>query len=173
MTTPGAPPSPARPSIWRSLPPGWGRIGRAVEHFVLRLLAHNAFETAASVAFWFFLSLVPLLVLAGYLVGLVARSRGVDDLVGPLLDVVPESAEALIRSELERLAGARGATVAPLGVLGFLWTASSGLHNLMDVCEATVSVKRRAWWQQLRSLSASWLGRRRASRWPAFWPGSS
>jgi membrane protein len=123
---------------------------------VLRLLAHNAFETAAAVAFWFFLSLVPLLVLAGYLVGQVARSRGVDDLVGPLLEVVPGTAEGLIRSELERLAGARGTSIAPLGVLGFLWTASSGLHNLMDVCEATVSVKRRAWWKQ-RTIALGWV----------------
>lgn len=126
------------------------------EQFVLRLLAHNAFETAASVAFWFFLSLVPLLVLAGYLVGQVARARGVDDLVGPLLEVVPGSAEGLLRSELERLAGAHGTSLAPLGVVGFLWTASSGLHNLMDVCEATVSVKRRAWWKQ-RALALGWV----------------
>jgi membrane protein len=132
------------------------RAAFALERFVLRLLAHNAFETAASVAFWLFLSLVPLLVLAGYLVGLVARARGVDELVGPLLEVVPGSAEALIRSELERLARARGTSVAPLGVAGFLWTASSGLHNLMDVCEATVSVKRRAWWKQ-RGIALGWV----------------
>jgi membrane protein len=122
----------------------------------LRLLAHNAFETAAAVAFWFFLSLVPLLVLAGYLVGQVARARGVDDLVGPLLEVVPGSAETLIRAELERLAGAHATSLAPLGVVGFLWTASSGLHNLMDVCEATVSVKRRPWWKQ-RVLAIGWV----------------
>ena len=121
-------PSPAaRPSSTRP-----ATAARQVERFVLRLLAHNAFETAAAVAFWFFLSLVPLLVLAGYLVGQVARARGVDALVGPLLEVVPGTAEDLIRSELERLAGARGTSVAPLGVVGFLWTASSGLHNLME-----------------------------------------
>jgi uncharacterized BrkB/YihY/UPF0761 family membrane protein len=133
-----------------------GRPSFLGERFVLRLLAHNAFETAASVAFWFFLSLVPLLVLAGYLVGQVARTRGVDDLVGPLLEVVPGTAEGLIRTELERLAGSRGTSIAPLGVVGFLWTASSGLHNLMDVCEATVSVARRPWWKQ-RAIALAWV----------------
>jgi membrane protein len=127
-----------------------------VERVVLRLLAHNAFETAAAVAFWFFLSLVPLLVLAGFLVGQVARARGVDQLVGPLLDVIPGSAEGLIRSELDRLAGARATSVAPLGVVGFLWTASSGLHNLMDVLEATVRVARRPWWKQ-RAVALVWV----------------
>jgi membrane protein len=130
-------------------------VARA-ERLVLRLIAHNAFEAAASVAFWFFLSLVPLLVLAGFLVGQVARARGVDDLVGPLLGVVPDSAESLIRSELERLAGARGTTLAPLGTLGFLWTASSGLHNLMDAFETTVKARRRQWWKQ-RVIALAWL----------------
>jgi membrane protein len=143
--------SPAAPKAPRS-----PRLAALPERFVLRLLAHNAFETAAAVAFWFFLSLVPLLVLVGYFVGQVARTRGVDDLVGPLLEVVPGSAEGLIRSELERLAGARGASVAPLGVVGFLWTASSGLHNLMDVCESVVSVKRRPWWKQ-RLIALGWV----------------
>jgi membrane protein len=142
----------------KSAPDDRGAGSRAFvgERFVLRLLAHNAFETAAAMAFWFFLSLVPLLVLAGFLVGQVARSRGVDELVGPLLEVVPGTAEGLIRSELERLAGAHGTSLAPLGVVGFLWTASSGLHNLMDVCEATVSVKRRAWWMQ-RAIALGWV----------------
>jgi membrane protein len=126
------------------------------ERLVLRLLAHNAFEAAASVAFWFFLSVMPLLVIAGFFVGQVARTRGVDDLVGPLLEVVPDSAESLIRSELERLAGGRGASLAPVGILGFLWTASSGLHNLMDAFEATVKAPRRAWWKQ-RAIALGWL----------------
>ena len=51
----------------------------------------RALESAASKAFWFFLSVVPLLVLLGYFVGQVARARGVDVLVEPLLDIVPKS----------------------------------------------------------------------------------
>jgi membrane protein len=112
------------------------------------LMDHDAFEAAASIAFWFFLSLVPLLVLVGFLVGHVARTRGVDTLVGPLLEIVPGSAEGLVRKELERLAGANAAPLAPLGVGGFLWTASSGLHALMDVFEKAVPVERRPWWKQ-------------------------
>jgi membrane protein len=120
------------------------------------LLEHDAFGAAASIAFWFFLSLVPLLVLAGFLVGQVARAKGMDALMGPLLDVVPDSAEDIVRSELERLAGSRAASVAPLGVLGFLWTASSGLHNLMDVLEVAVHARRQDWWWQ-RVLALGWV----------------
>jgi membrane protein len=91
----------------------------------------------------------------GFLVGQVARARGVDALLAPLLDLVPGSAESLVRSELERLAGG-SASIAPLGVIGFLWTASSGLHNLMDVFEIAVRAARRSWWKQ-RAIALGWV----------------
>jgi membrane protein len=117
---------------------------------------HHAFEAAAAIAFWFFLSLVPLLVLAGFLVGQVVRTRGVDALVGPLLDVIPGTAEGIVRAEVERLAGGNTAPLAPLGAAGYLWTASSGLHNLMDVFETAGQLKRRSWWKQ-RTLALGWV----------------
>jgi membrane protein len=144
-----ASPSPAT-AAWQ------GRALRLAQRFVQGLRAHNAFEAAASIAFWFFLSVVPLLVLVGFLVGQVARTRGVDALLSPLLDVVPGSAESLVRSELERLAGGSTSSIAPLGVIGFLWTASSGLHNLMDVFEIAVQAARRSWWKQ-RVMALGWV----------------
>jgi membrane protein len=123
--------------------------------FVRGFRAHDGFEAAASIAFWFFLSLVPLLVLLGFLVGRVARSHGVDALLGPLLDVIPGTAEDIVRRELERLAGSTS-SLAPLGVAGFLWTASSGLHNLMDVFETTSSARGRPWWKQ-RAIALVWV----------------
>jgi membrane protein len=126
-----------------------GRVVRAMGH-------DGALEAAAAVAFWFFLSLLPLLVVVGFLVGLVARTRGVDALVGPLLDVVPATAEEIVRSEVERMAGAHTAPLAPLGVAGYLWTASSGLHHLMDVVEVAARAKRRPWWKQ-RGIALGWV----------------
>jgi membrane protein len=131
------------------------RLLSFVRRFVLGFRAHRGFEAAASIAFWFFLSFVPLLLLLGFLVGQVARSRGVDALLGPLLDVIPPSTEDLLRKELERMAGST-ASVAPLGVAGYLWTASSGLHNLMDVFEATSNARGRPWWQQ-RVMALAWV----------------
>ena len=132
-----------------------GRALRASHRFVDALRAHNAYEAAAAIAFWFFLSLLPLLVLLGFLVSQVARSRGVDALLAPLLDVIPGTAEDIVRKELERMEGST-TTVAPLGVVGFLWTASSGLHNLMDVFEAAAKVDPRPWWKQ-RAIALGWV----------------
>jgi membrane protein len=112
------------------------------------LLEHNALEAASSIAFWFFLSFIPALVFAGFVLGQLARSRGVHALLDALFDVAPSGATAIIASELERMAGASGTALGPIGVVGFLWTSSSGIHNLMDVFEIAVRVKRRPWWKQ-------------------------
>jgi membrane protein len=139
-----------------ALPIRWKRALQWLGRLYLALTAHNSFETAAAIAFWFFLSLVPLLVLLGWLVGQFARSRGVDTLVTPLLEVIPDTAEDIVRKELERMAsGTTG--VAPLGVIGYFWTASSGLHNLMDVFETAARVvRRRPWWLQ-RVIALGWV----------------
>ena len=120
------------------------------------LAVHDAFKSAAAVAFWLFLSLVPLFVFLGFLVGQVARRRGVDALLGPVLDVIPAASEGLVRDEIRRLAGRSAAPLAPVSVASYLWTASSGLHNLMDLFEAMVRAARRAYWKQ-RALALAWV----------------
>lgn len=131
------------------------RALRFARRFVDGLRSHGGLDAAASIAFWFFLSLVPLLVLLGFLVGQVARSRGVDTLLAPLLDVVPATAEDIVRKEIERMEGS-ASSLAPVVVAGYFWTASSGLHNLMDVFEAAAKVDPRPWWKQ-RVIALVWV----------------
>lgn len=121
------------------------RVSRGVTR---GLISHDAFKSAAAVAFWLFLSLAPLFVFLGFLVGQVARRRGVDALLGPALEVIPAASEALVREELGRLAGRNATSLAPLSVAGFLWTASSGVQNLMDVFETMVRAAPRVYWKQ-------------------------
>src|SRR5271170_2683816 len=107
---------------------------RRVNQFVDAVAAHHGFDGAASIAFWFFMSLVPLLVFAGWILGAVARSKGADFLLNPVLDLLPgAAAESLVREQIERMSRPGSDPIAPLAILGFLWSSSSGLHNLMDV----------------------------------------
>ncbi len=141
----------------RTPPPGrLERAARGAIAFARALQQHDAFEVAGSIAFWFFLSLVPLLVLLGYVVASVARARGMDELFAPIFEVVPPATEGLIRKEIERLAGPGAGSVAPVGFIGFLWTSSSGVHNMMDAFERSVGARRRAWWQQ-RTIAVLWV----------------
>ncbi|HSY25166.1 MAG TPA: YihY/virulence factor BrkB family protein [Polyangiaceae bacterium] len=115
--------------------------------FARGLEAHDAFNVAASIAYRLFLSLVPLLVIVGYFIGRFARARGVDQVLGPLLDVIPPGAEELVHKELDRMASGGSESLAPLAIAGFLWSASSGCHSLMGALETAVHAKPRPWWK--------------------------
>jgi membrane protein len=120
---------------------------------------HDALVAAPAMAFHFFLSLMPLLVFVGYIVGLIARRRGVDAVLSPLLDNLPATAEAVVKKEVERLAGAgwsAGTALGPVAAATFLWIASGGTHGLMNAIETVVGAPRRPWWKK-RLIAVAWV----------------
>ncbi|MEO8798957.1 MAG: YhjD/YihY/BrkB family envelope integrity protein, partial [Polyangiaceae bacterium] len=124
---------------------------------VLRALReHDAFSAAGAMAFQFFLSMIPLLVLAGFVVGRLVRLRGVAPVMDPVLDLLPQAAGDLVKRELEGMAGAGAAPVAPLSVIGFLLVASNGTHAMMNVFERAFHAHRRPWWKK-RLIASVWL----------------
>jgi membrane protein len=135
------------PPLPKSAPLG-ARALRAVVRLGHGLWVHDATGAASSMAFNFFLSVIPLLVIVGFVLGQFIRRRGVDEFMGPLLDTVPATSADIIRHELERLAGASATSMAPLSAVGFLWLTSSGTHHVMDVFETAVHAPPRPWWKQ-------------------------
>lgn len=144
-----APPLPASAPRWRRIVRGVYRLGHG-------LVLHDVLLAAPAMAFHFFLSLLPLLVFVGYVVGLIARRRGVDAVLSPVLDNLPATAEAVVRKEVERLAGSGGAALGPVAAGSFLWIASGGTHGLMNAVETVIGAPRRAWWKK-RALSLAWV----------------
>jgi uncharacterized BrkB/YihY/UPF0761 family membrane protein len=136
--------------------PMWRRIVRSVHRLGHGLVLHDALLAAAAMAFHFFLSLLPLLVFVGFIVGLIARRRGVDVVLSPVLDNLPSTAEAIVKTEVQRLAGAGGATLGPVAALSFLWVASGGTHGLINAVETVVGAPRRPWLRK-RLLSLAWV----------------
>jgi uncharacterized BrkB/YihY/UPF0761 family membrane protein len=132
-------------------------VVRGVERLVHGLIAHNAGDAAPAMAFHFFLSLIPLLVLVGFVVGQFARQGGVDALLGPAIETAPDAVEQIVRMELARMAGGASApSIAPLSVLGFLWLAATGTHGLMDAFEVAAGAPRRPWWKK-RIIALVWV----------------
>lgn len=115
---------------------------------------HGVFRAAPAMAFHFFLSLLPLLVFAGYVLGLVAQRKGVAAVLGILLDTLPPTAEAVVKNEVSNLASAD--RLGPLAAVGFLWVASGGVHGLMNAVEMVVGAPCRAWWRQ-RLFALGWV----------------
>jgi uncharacterized BrkB/YihY/UPF0761 family membrane protein len=148
-----------RGRIWPPLPPDapfYKRFLRAVVRLVQGLHYHRAMRTAPAMAFHFFLSLLPAFVFIGFIVGAIARRRGVNAVMAPLIDNMPATTEVIIKNQLGRLAGADAHRLGPLAAAGFLWVASSGIHGLMDAVETVVGARGRPWWKQ-RLLSIAWV----------------
>lgn len=136
--------------------PRWRRVRRAVFRLGHGLVLHDVLLAAPAMAFHFFLSLLPLLVFVGYVVGLIARRRGVDAVLSPVLDNLPATADTIVRKEVERLAGAGGTTLGPVAAGTFLWIASGGTHGLMNAVENVIGAPRRSWLKK-RLLSLAWV----------------
>lgn len=133
------------------------KLWQRTRHLGKGLVAHNALSHASAMAFQFFLSLVPLLALVGYVLGHLVRARGIEALMAPVFELFPPDASKLVREQLEGLGGSVSAPAAPVAVVGFLFVATTGTHHLMDVFEVMVGAARRPWWTQ-RLVALVWLG---------------
>jgi membrane protein len=134
-----------------------GRLWRLTRKVVQGLFVHHAFDHAATMAFYFFLGMIPLLVFAGLLVGNVVQREGAEELTGPLYRAMPRAASELLRHELYEIADANAGSIAPLSIAGFLWLTTNGVHNLMDVFEILVGAQPRTWFRQ-RLIAVMWVG---------------
>jgi membrane protein len=119
------------------------------------LFVHHAFDHAATMAFYFFLGTIPLLVVAGLLLGhLLVGGNAL--LAAPLEQLVPRATADLIREELRAVSEASAPSIAPLSVVGFIWLTSNGFHNLMDVFELLIGARPRSWPRQ-RTIAIVWV----------------
>ncbi len=159
-THPAAPAAPQRAPQPPLAHPETAHFGpQALRFFglILRgMWVHSAIDSAASMAFNFFLSLIPLMVLVGFVLGHLIRTNGVDAFMAPLLDTIPDTSAALVRRELQRLAGASSGSIAPLSVVTFFWLASSGVSHMMRVFEKVMHAPPRPWWKQ-RALAVAYV----------------
>lgn len=131
------------PWLTRDLP---RRAYGFTQRVIRGLLEHSALDHAASMSFYFFLGMIPLLVFAGHLLANAIDSF--EHLALTLLQLAPPSVADLIVSQLRAIAGQQSRSVAPLSLLGFLILTSNGVHNLMDVLELVTRAPHRPWWKQ-------------------------
>jgi membrane protein len=123
----------ARPLAW--LRCVWTRIDRS-----------RSFGLAAEMAFWVFLSLLPLAAVAGLAAAKLAT--GSWSTAAPLLQSLPLATRELIRTELGRVAAWNGGKVGVTAGLVFIWLASSGVHSIFDGIELESEAGPRPWWMK-------------------------
>ncbi len=112
----------------------------------------NTLGLAAQVAFWLFLSLLPLAAVAGYILARLTTEHVA--LQAAVLDAFPIQARELVASELTAVVTGRRGTVGPLAAAAFVWLASGGVHAVFDALECQVGVERPWWKKKLLAIAA-------------------
>jgi hypothetical protein len=112
------------------------------------LWAHDLFDRAASLSYYFLFALFPALLFLTAILGLVPGPKLMDHLLDYVARVLPADAASLLSKTLgEAVKGARGSLVS-LGVLGALWGASSGMVSISHALNVAFEVRdTRTWWR--------------------------
>ena len=119
------------------------RAGRALLLMIDVLDQHHAPIAASAIAFDAFLSLVPLAAFAGMVMHRLHES---DMILRPLLRASPAPVAELVERAASRLSDDNAAVIAPVSIVAFIWTTSSGLSTAMSVFEKMFNSPERPWW---------------------------
>ena len=98
----------------------------------------DVFGSAAKLAYFFLLALFPLLIFLTSVVGFLPEVQ--DSLLDGLARVAPPEAMKLVRETLSDVVSHRSEGLLSLGLIGTLWSASSGIASLMDALNKAYGV---------------------------------
>lgn len=110
----------------------------------------NTLGLAAQMAFWVFLSLVPLAAVAGFAAARFAATH--NDVLEPIKRSVPPAVAELVIPQVNHVASWNGG-VAPIALAIFVWLASSGIHAAFDAIDAQVGTCRPWWKKRLNAIA--------------------
>ena len=122
-----------------------------VKEFVSEIERSRATGRAAEMAFWLFLSLIPLAAVAGLIIARIAVSSAD---VTSLLASLPGETRELVARQLHHVAAWNGGSVAAPAALVFVWLGSGGIHAMFDVLEVNAEASR-PWWKKRALALAS------------------
>jgi membrane protein len=122
-----------------------------LKEFISEVERSRTTGRAAEMAFWLFLSLVPLAAVAGLIIARIAVTSAD---VTSLLASLPTETRDLVSRQLKHVAAWNGGSVAAPAALVFVWLGSGGIHAVFDVLEVNAEVSR-PWWKKRALALAS------------------
>ena len=117
-----------------------------IKCLLTRLDKNRATGMGAEMAFWLFLSLLPLAAVAGVVAAKLAVGNW--SIAAPLLDSLPSATRTLISGEMGKMAAWNGGEVGLSAAVVFIWLASSGVHSIFDGLEIEANATPRPWWKK-------------------------
>ncbi len=134
-------------------PPRAREAARFARGLVERLLAHDAPRAASAIAFDAFLSVIPLIAVAGWAIS--KLDSPADVVLGSVLDAAAPPVRELVRAELPRLVKG-SAAIPPVSALVFLWVTSSGVSAVIAELAQVYGTRPPPLWRR-RLLAMGWV----------------
>ncbi|WP_026908213.1 YihY/virulence factor BrkB family protein [Paucisalibacillus globulus] len=104
-----------------------------------RILEEEAFGLSAQLAYFFLLSLFPLLVVVITLVGYLPVDANI--LIQMLASVAPADSMQIIEENVMNLVSEQNGQLLSIGIIGTLWAASNGINAIMRVLNSAYEVE--------------------------------
>ena len=112
------------------------------------LFRTRAFVVAAALAFYFLLSIVPLLIVFASLLGYLPIPHVFDHLLDLMATFVPPDAMAMVQKILTGVLSPHRGGVISFGILSYLWAATGGYSALIEAMNIAYGAQvDRPWWR--------------------------
>ena len=131
---------------------GLNDIRHATVHTVEDLMCNRTFAISAGLAYYFFLSLFPLMIFMAAALAYVPIPNLFDQIVSLMARFVPAEAMQMVQPIIKSVLRPSGTGLLSFGIIGTLWVASSGFASLIDALNIAYDVpETRPYWKS-RSL---------------------
>ena len=134
------------------VPLSWPELARRTFNEVL---ADNCLGLAAQLAYYFFLALFPALLFLVAVVSFVPIAGLLEAITGNLALVAPSEVLSIIQDQILKIAHEKNGGLLTLGMLGTIWSTSSGVNAIIDTLNQAYDIQEsRPWWKvQLIAVS--------------------
>jgi membrane protein len=112
------------------------------------VVADNCLGLAAELAYYFVLALFPALLFLVAIISFIPVTGLLDAITSSLARIAPYEALKLIQDQVLSLAGNKNGGLLTLGMLGTLWSTSSGVNAIIDTLNTAYDIQEsRPWWR--------------------------
>ena len=111
-------------------------------------MADNCLGLAAQLAYYFFLALFPALLFLVAIVSFLPVAGLLDAITSNLARVAPGEVLSIIQDQILKIAHEKNGGLLTLGMLGTIWSTSSGLNAIIDTLNQAYDIQEaRPWWR--------------------------
>jgi membrane protein len=112
------------------------------------VVADNCLGLAAQLAYYFFLALFPALLFLVAIISFMPVGGLMDAITDVLARVAPSEVLSIVQEQILKIANNKSAGLLTIGMLGTIWSTSSGMTAIIDTLNQAYDIQEsRPWWK--------------------------